>query len=473
LILAGSELRTGINNLKMKIICKFLLLTWTALFLIGCGAQANKEAIETTGANSSNQAEEPPYKAEPSIEIEPFKSEGDYKILTAETFNISVKAPGARQAELFYQPVTANDRQIRLRTLDAPADANAGLFETELQTPQDFNGEVWARISYPGGETRETARLQLAAQSEAENNSNNQAQYSNANTNTAVNHQIDDNESARSDRKTGGKIERSALKPGNGNIRITVNVPSFTLTLWQDDKEIKTFYVGVGRKSHPIPSGARIADRIILNPDWIPPDSEWVRSAGIEPYERVPADDPDNPLGKIKIPLGQAYLLHEAQGTSDIGNLVSHGCVRVLRDDIYELTRLIVRARELPISENEINTSKKDSKRRIIELNEKLPVDINYDTMVVEGGVLHIYPDVYEQKTNTVEELRAELESYKIDVSKLDDKVLKKMLDSVSSERKFVVSLDDIRAGNALEKGKTEPLTPYQAKEKRKKKSNT
>jgi hypothetical protein len=77
---------------------------------------------------------------------------------------------------------------------------------------------------------------------------------------------------------------------------------------------------------------------------------------------------------------------------------------------------------------------------------------------------LRIYPDVYEQKTNTVEELRAELESYKIDVSKLDDAVLKKMLESVNADRKFVVPLADIRAGRALEKGKTEPLTPYQVK---------
>ena len=38
------------------------------------------------------------------------------------------------------------------------------------------------------------------------------------------------------------------------------------------------------------------------------------------------------------------------------------------------------------------------------------------------------------------------------------------MLDKVNGDRKFVVSLSDVKAGNWLKKGKTEPLTPQQAK---------
>jgi hypothetical protein len=209
----------------------------------------------------------------------------------------------------------------------------------------------------------------------------------------------------------------------------------------------------------------RSADKIILNPDWIPPNSEWVRrSPGVEPYERIPADDPKNPLGKIKIPLGQAYLLHEAQGASDIGNLVSHGCVRVMRDDLFEVTRMIARARELSISDRQIAAARGDNARRVIELGDDVPVDINYDTMVVENGVLTIYPDVYDMKVNTIENLRAELRSFDLDTSNLTDEVLKQMLDKVNSDHKFVVALSEVKRGNAL-KGRREPLTPQQAKE--------
>jgi hypothetical protein len=38
------------------------------------------------------------------------------------------------------------------------------------------------------------------------------------------------------------------------------------------------------------------------------------------------------------------------------------------------------------------------------------------------------------------------------------------MLDKVNGDRKFAVSLSDVKAGNALKKGETEPLTPQQGK---------
>ena len=269
---------------------------------------------------------------------------------------------------------------------------------------------------------------------------------------------------------TNGRIERAALKAGDGNVRITVNVPAFTMTLWQGDKEIKSYYVGVGRKNYPIPVGMRSADKIILNPNWIPPDSEWVRSSdSVEPYQKITADDPLNPLGKIKIPLGQAYLLHEAQSPSDIGNLVSHGCVRVLNDDLFEITEMISRARNLSITKNEIAAARNNTERRVIDLNGDVPVDINYDSMVVEKGIFSLYPDVYERKTNTPENLRAKLESYGVDAAKLDDAMLREILGKVDGDHKFTVALADIKAGNAVKNGKIKPLTPQQAKKSEKK----
>ncbi len=125
---------------------------------------------------------------------------------------------------------------------------------------------------------------------------------------------------------------------------------------------------------------------------------------------------------------------------------------------------MISKARNLSISNDEIAAARKNSERRVINLDGDIPVDINYDSIMVVNGVLTIYPDVYERKTNTIENLRAELEGYGVDVSKIDEKTLKDMLDKVSGDRRFVVALADFKTGNALEKGKTEPLTPQQAK---------
>lgn len=430
------------------------IFTWFAgiaifvVFLSGCQ--------ERSGNLTANSASQPVIEAAP---VQPGK--GNYKIITGETLKLTVNATAdAREAEIFYQPIVASDRSIKLKTVNEKSGSS---FVTEMKTPQDFNGEVWARVKYANGETKQTERLLLASRFDADGDSDNQQANSNSSNSNTQKGKIGDDDSARSDKATGGRIERAEIAPGKGNVRITINVPAFELTLWQDGKEVGVYPVGVGKKEYPIPIGERRAREIILNPEWIPPDSEWVReSKNVEPYERIPAGDPDNPLGKIKFPLGDAYLLHEAQAPSDLGNLVSHGCVRILRKDIFELAKKIVVARGISDGESKIEQSQNDLQRRVINLNEPLTVDINYDTMVVEGGVLYIYPDIYDRSANTVEKLRAELESYQIDVSKLDEKTLKAMLEKVSGKQQFAVSLDDIRAGNALAKGKTEPLVRQQ-----------
>ena len=437
-----------------------------ALVMIAGGCQSRSEStrldVNIADERSDNSVSEPMIEAAPVSE-----GDGNYKLVSGDSFKLTVNAARAAEVEIFYQPVTADDRALLLKTLRQPTAEN--IFKVDLKIPEDFNGEVWARAKYPDGEVRETAHLLLAKQVEKqiETGTSNPDLPSTTPDKTAraAEPSTVGDESARSDKFTGGRVKRGNLQSGNGDVQITVNVPAFKMTLWQGDKEIKSNYVGVGKKDFPIPVGMRSADKIILNPDWIPPDSEWVRrSPGVEPYERISADDPKNPLGKVKIPLGQAYLLHEAQSASDIGNLVSHGCIRVMRDDLFEVTKMIARARDLSISDRQIASARNNSDRRVIELSDEVPVDINYDTMVVENGVLTIYPDVYDRKANTIENLRAELLSFDVGTSNLGDDMLKQMLEKVSSDHKFVVALSEVKRGNAL-KGKREPLTPQQEKE--------
>src|SRR2546423_1375181 len=69
-------------------------------------------------------------------------------------------------------------------------------------------------------------------------------------------------ESEREDRLTGGHIERAEFEPGQPDIKLTLNVPSFRLTLWQNGKEVKSYSVGVGMKDYPIYIGEREAREI-------------------------------------------------------------------------------------------------------------------------------------------------------------------------------------------------------------------
>ncbi|MFY9557658.1 MAG: L,D-transpeptidase [Blastocatellia bacterium] len=240
-----------------------------------------------------------------------------------------------------------------------------------------------------------------------------------------------------------------------------MDVPAFRLTLWQNGREVRTYEIGVGMKKYPIVIAERKVTQVIWNPEWVPPDSEWVNEghSDVEPGEHIEAGDRRNPLGKIKIPLGDGFLIHQAARSSDLGHLVSHGCIRVLKDDLNDLATKIVTARALNITPQQIENAMKSTDRLVANLNPSIMVDINYDTLVVEGGVLHIYPDVYDRGTNTLENLRAELQSVGVEASKLDEQTLKQMLGRANEKEEFLVSLADIKSGSSLIAGKNQPLT--------------
>jgi hypothetical protein len=193
---------------------------------------------------------------------------------------------------------------------------------------------------------------------------------------------------------------------------------------------------------------------------------------GVNPYERVTAEDSRNPLGNIKIPLGNAYLIHEAAKPSDIGSLVSHGCIRMLTDDIFDLSKRLAEARELSLSGEEIERARKNTERKTASFNPALPVKISYDTAIIENNQLQLYPDVYGRDTNTAGKLRDFLQSSNVDAARVTDETLNRLWAQVSSNERFVVSLDDLRAGRAVEAGRKEPLTSKSNKKDKAKQTN-
>lgn len=286
-------------------------------------------------------------------------------------------------------------------------------------------------------------------------------QTASSQTNSSPQTADDHNKSERSDTLTGGRIELADFVPNEPDIRITLNVPSFRLTLWQNGKEVKSYFVGVGMKEHPIFIGDREVNELIWNPAWIPPSSDWVlEMKGVSPGEIIKASDPRNPLGKMKIPLGDRYLIHQAAKTTDLGNLVSHGCVRMLRSDIYDLAENIVAARNAPITHKRIEAAKRSSRTLVVHLDEPVPVDINYDTLVVEAGVLHVYPDVYDRVPRRSTRLRAELLAANVAESSLSEEIVKRILTKVTRHTQFVVEVSSIAEGRAIEDGRVLPLIP-------------
>src|SRR5258708_3829863 len=171
---------------------------------------------------------------------------------------------------------------------------------------------------------------------------------------------------------------------------------------------VKSYTVGIGYPQFPLPQGLRKAQMIIFNPTWTPPDSPWVDSMNVTPGEVIGAGSKQNPLGPIKIPIGSPSLIHGGKPLAKIGTFASHGCVGMTNAQVKDFARVLAQASHTDLTEETMSAYlKKRTKTRTVKLDQLVPVELRYETIVFEDGRLHIYRDVYDQNTNTEENLRA------------------------------------------------------------------
>ena len=202
--------------------------------------------------------------------------------------------------------------------------------------------------------------------------------------------------------------------------RVVVNIPAFRMDLFQNGSLVKSYKVGIGYPEFPLPLGLRKAQTVIFNPSWTPPDSPWVANMkNATPGETIEPGSKDNPLGPIKIPIGLPSLIHGGKSPARIGKFASHGCVGLTNAQVKDFAMLLMRAANNEVSDKEIAQYLEDKTRtKSVKLDQTIPVELRYETIVLEDGKLHIYKDVYAQDTNTEENLRRVLETHG---SKLDD----------------------------------------------------
>jgi hypothetical protein len=378
----------------------------------------------------------------PLIEITPLEDgRGHWKIAAAGAVTVAVTAPGAERVQIQGRLEGVEEEYHELQTLAAPVDRAMGRFVTQLSLAPDFTGQVWAEASYSDGAKKRTETIPLTAD---------KAGAGIATRLDAVGGSVGTDESARSDKLTGGRIIRTSLIAGEPDIRITVNAPAFQLTLWQNGKEVSAYHIGIGQKNFPVPVGEREAAAVIFNPSWIPSDSELTPSVnGVSPDEKIKPNNPPPTLSKIKIPLGAGYMIHEATKAGEIGRAVSQGSILILRADLLDLAEKILMARDPSVAKSRIARLRYNHERFAAALNPPLLVDINYDLQVVEGGVLHVYPDVYGRGAFALDSLRAELQSAGVAAPLLGDQSLRWMLDQVGVDTQFVINVDDLRKGRS------------------------
>jgi L,D-transpeptidase ErfK/SrfK len=111
---------------------------------------------------------------------------------------------------------------------------------------------------------------------------------------------------------------------------LVLNLPEMRMYYYPPKKpgqpaQVQTYPIGIGRMDWATPLGVTRIMGKIKDPTWTPPESiRQEHAAKGDPLPRVVPAGPDNPLGRYAMRLG-------------VGMRVSHGCIRMLPDDIERL----------------------------------------------------------------------------------------------------------------------------------------
>ena len=125
---------------------------------------------------------------------------------------------------------------------------------------------------------------------------------------------------------------------------VVVNVAEMRLYFYPPTEEgetprVETYPIAVGRMDWKTPLGETRITEKVKDPAWYPPASIRREHAEAgDPLPSVVPPGPDNPMGTRKMRLGiPGYLIHGTNKPEGVGMRVTHGCIRMLPEDIESL----------------------------------------------------------------------------------------------------------------------------------------
>lgn len=125
---------------------------------------------------------------------------------------------------------------------------------------------------------------------------------------------------------------------------IVINLAEMRLYHYLPDGiHVATYPVGVGQGGWNTPLGNTQIVRKREHPTWVVPDSILENhEAHGQPIPRVQGPGPTNPLGDYAMNLGfQNIVIHGSPFPKGVGVRSSHGCIRMLNEDVEQLFKQV------------------------------------------------------------------------------------------------------------------------------------
>jgi L,D-transpeptidase ErfK/SrfK len=135
------------------------------------------------------------------------------------------------------------------------------------------------------------------------------------------------------------KINNTHIVPAVLSDGLVINLPELNLYYFRNGVYQRRYALAVGKPSWPTPTGSYKIYEKRKNPTWnVPPSiQEEMEEMGREVVEKVPPG-PKNPLGKFWMGTTAAGVgIHATNRPWTVGYSTSHGCIRMLPDEIAKL----------------------------------------------------------------------------------------------------------------------------------------
>lgn len=133
------------------------------------------------------------------------------------------------------------------------------------------------------------------------------------------------------------------ILPAGPREGIVINLAEYRMYYFPKGRNVVyTYPLGIGREGWGSPITNTVITGKVPNPGWTPPKSILAEHAAEgDPLPAYVPPGPNNPLGPFKFTLGaQGYLIHGSNKKFGIGMRVSHGCFRMLNNNVLELAKM-------------------------------------------------------------------------------------------------------------------------------------